>query len=471
MEETKLKFDTAKLTTVLNYYIIIDESVVIQKMESDKELWDNILQIVAYKLVYFEKKGVYDLPLITTQEAQMLKPVLNRYFFAKPKEATGLDRNTLVNHGINLAILDYTLTTKQPVMYTDIDVLGRQYIPNYELYQAELSASSKVDASTTAPGAASKPYGLTKANKQNGLFNRGPIVFLIVLWILCCIYLLIYFIVQLMIFCHVIKPPQYQQTNGLFLNIFYYLFVAPIAAVLAFACVMLVVSITIFFIVLYAIWKIAKKIGLHHLLKPIPFFNELDSLGVFNFFESMEKVSASKASSSEKSSAASEALHSLLMPFLEIAYPDWYFDAEYLKEALNLLNPDASQESKEKSKEIVKSRMPIIKINFVDDFEKKVQTAQEKQNIDACIKENSSEIPKEASTIEVLKLSLENAIVKDECSRNYSIKNSIIKAKESITSKFNEYYDFISKSVAENEAAASSSLSASKSPSTQPASA
>jgi hypothetical protein len=274
-----------------------------------------------------------------------------------------------------------------------------------------------------------------------------------------------------MILCHVIEPPPYQQTNELYLNIFYYLVAGPIATALAFVCVILVAVVTTIFIMLYIVWKIFKKIGLHHLLKPIPFFNELESLGVFNFFESMENVSASKASSSDKSSAAAGSLYSFVVPYFETAYPDWYFDEECFNSSLDRLNPYASQECKKRSERILKSRMPFIKINLVNDFTKKLQTAQEKQKIDACIKENSSEIPKEASTMEVLKLSLENAIVKDECSRNYSIKKSMKKAKESITSKFNEYYDFISKSVAENEAAASSSLSASvSSPSSAPAS-
>lgn len=188
----------------------------------------------------------------------------------------------------------------------------------------------------------------------------------------------------------------------------------------------ILVFLTAVFLLFYLIWKVMNKIGLGMIVSGTP-FNECVSTGLFPFFDKLFDILWGSETFGLRIRSAGLASSTFLKTFMKeafgLVFEGYEIDDEYLTAAFNVFlfnsiyadDPEKCLDAKQKFLEVTKQKTPVIKIVHNDVSSDRQLTETENIKVKNCIRENTVEIPNDASTIERLQLIFSNAVAKQKC--------------------------------------------------------
>lgn len=193
-----------------------------------------------------------------------------------------------------------------------------------------------------------------------------------------------------------------------------------IFARLTILCLIIVTFLSTFFLMLYFIWK-----ALWFFVKFVPLFKDCDEVGLFRFFDNIFGVLYGDEDAGKKivsfGGASNDFLKSFMQDSLGVVFPGYEIDDEFLGLSLQLLTQDDKMSDGEKNNLLkqLDSKTPIIKLTYTNkEPVYQPEDPMEKLELENCIKNNSKDMPKDATTKQQLEIIFANAFSQKQCQIN-----------------------------------------------------
>jgi hypothetical protein len=184
-------------------------------------------------------------------------------------------------------------------------------------------------------------------------------------------------------------------------------------------CLLIFVILSVFFLMLYFIWK-----ALWFFVQFVPLFKDCNEVGLFRFFDNIFGVLYGDEDAGKKivlfGGASNDFLKSFMQDSLGVVFPGYEVDDEFLGLSLQLLTQDKiSDGEKNNLLKQLDSKTPIIKVTYINkEPVYQPEDAMAKLELENCIKNNSKEMPKDATTKQQLEIIFANAFSQKQCQIN-----------------------------------------------------
>lgn len=255
--------------------------------------------------------------------------------------------------------------------------------------------------------------------------DGGPISVLIKICCLCILYVFLYIIYVLW---RIISSFMWWGKRDVITIPFWWLF-DRLTLILFILCLMLLPAAAIFFLILYFVWKV-----FWFFLRGISPFSDCNDLGVFDLIDRMFDILFGRDSVGIRIRRSFKALFDFSKRFMKeafgVVFEGYELDEEYLNLALKaFLTEKVFPNEKERCKALKQDLMnlfaqktPVVKLTYNENVKTapRPSTMSEMDliNLNNCISRYTTQVPKDANTIERLKLIFFNEIAKKKCEFN-----------------------------------------------------
>jgi hypothetical protein len=177
-------------------------------------------------------------------------------------------------------------------------------------------------------------------------------------------------------------------------------------------CLMIVTLLSTIFLMLYFIWK-----ALWFFVQFIPIFKECDNVGLFRFFDKIFELLYAGKKFILFGGASNDFLKSFMQDSLGVVFPGYEIDDDFLGLSLQLLTTDNINDSEKNNLlKQLDSKTPIIKLTYTNkEPVYQPEDPMAKLQLENCIKNNSKQMPKDATTKQQLEIIFANAFSQKQC--------------------------------------------------------
>jgi hypothetical protein len=242
-------------------------------------------------------------------------------------------------------------------------------------------------------------------------------------------------------------PEKRQSAIETFTSTIFWILFARLTVV----CLIIVAFLSAIFLMLYFIWK-----ALWFFVQFISIFKECDNVGLFRFFDRIFELFYGNEDAGKKFVLFGGASHDFLKSFMQeslgVVFPGYEVDDEFLGISLQLLTDNNINENQKNNLlRQLDNKTPIIKITFTNkDPIYQQEDPMAKLELENCIKNNSKDMPKDATTKQQLEIIFANAFGQKQCQINqkrrsfeeaagnmgYNVINNINTAYEKVSTEF-----------------------------------